>query len=125
MEDMVGEIAAIIACGILWLMARKKNPAAVMLGRRGRQKKVAKGCSMMTPEKRKEIARKAAAKRGEERRNHDSARTPKAVPINLADCFPHIPLDHSGECCGCIRPVKTDERTVELRCNECGAVVGV
>jgi len=63
MEETVGEIGAITACGILWLMARKKNPAAVMLGRRGGQKKVAKGFSMMTPEKRKEIARKAAAKR--------------------------------------------------------------
>ena len=39
--------------------------------------------------------------------------------MNLADFFPH---DHSGECCGCIRPVETDERTVELRCNEGGAV---
>jgi hypothetical protein len=46
-------------------------------------------------------------------------------PQTLADRFPHIPHDHSGECCGCIRPVEMDERTIELRCNECGAVLGV
>ena len=45
--------------------------------------------------------------------------------MNLADSFPHIPHDHSGECCGCIIAVETDERTIELRCNECGTVVGV
>ena len=45
--------------------------------------------------------------------------------MSLADCFPHIPHDHSGECRGCVIPVDADGRTVELRCNECGAVVGV
>ena len=45
--------------------------------------------------------------------------------MNLAECFPHIPHDHSCECCGCVIPVDIDSRTVELRCNECGAVVGV
>ena len=46
-------------------------------------------------------------------------------PQTLAHRFPLIPHDHSGECCGCIRPVEMDECTIELRCNECGAVVGV
>ena len=45
--------------------------------------------------------------------------------MDLAGSFPHIPHDHSGECCGCIRPIEMDERTIELRCNECGAVAGV
>jgi hypothetical protein len=44
-------------------MAKKKNPAAVALGRKGGSKKVAKGFSKMDPEERAEIARKAAAKR--------------------------------------------------------------
>ena len=43
----------------------------------------------------------------------------------LADSFLHIPHDHSGECCGCIRPVEANGCTIELRCNECGAIVGV
>ena len=42
-----------------------------------------------------------------------------------ADQFPHITDDHSGECCGCVIPVDADGRTVELRCNEYGTVVGV
>jgi hypothetical protein len=50
-----------------------KNSAAVSLGRRGGKKKVPKGLSMMTPERRSEIAKagaqarwgkKAAAKKG-------------------------------------------------------------
>ena len=44
-------------------MATKKNAAAVELGRMGGQKKVAKGFSMMDPERRSEIAKKAAATR--------------------------------------------------------------
>ncbi|MEI9971056.1 MAG: KGG domain-containing protein [Ignavibacteriota bacterium] len=44
-------------------MATKKNAAAVELGRRGGQKKVAKGFSFMDPERRAEIAKKAAATR--------------------------------------------------------------
>ena len=44
-------------------MAKRKNPAAVALGRKGGQKKVAKGFSVMAPERRREIARKAAAAR--------------------------------------------------------------
>lgn len=45
--------------------------------------------------------------------------------MTLADQFPHIPHDHSGQCCGCVIPVHADDRTVELRCNQCGAVIGV
>jgi hypothetical protein len=45
--------------------------------------------------------------------------------MTLADQFPIIPHDQSGECCGCIIPVEEDKSTVELRCNEYGAVVGV
>jgi general stress protein YciG len=44
-------------------MAKRKNPAAVALGRKGGRKKVAKGFSAMAPERRREIARKAAAAR--------------------------------------------------------------
>ena len=44
-------------------MAKRKNPAAVALGRKGGRKKVAKGFSVMPPERRAEIARKAAAAR--------------------------------------------------------------
>jgi general stress protein YciG len=40
-----------------------KNPAAVELGRRGGQARVAKGFSTMDPERRAEIARAAAKKR--------------------------------------------------------------
>lgn len=42
---------------------KKKNAAAVALGRRGGKKKVPKGFSKMDPERRKEIAEKAAAAR--------------------------------------------------------------
>lgn len=44
-------------------MAKRKNPAAVALGRRGGKKKVPKGFSQMEPERRKAIAKKAAAAR--------------------------------------------------------------
>src|SRR5215472_17659350 len=50
---------------------------------------------------------------------------PEPEQMTLAETFPHIPHDHSGECCGCIRPVETNGHTIELRCNECGAIVGV
>jgi hypothetical protein len=45
------------------MMREKKNAAAVALGRRGGKKKVPKGFSMLSPEERKEIARRAAAAR--------------------------------------------------------------
>jgi hypothetical protein len=45
------------------MMARKKNAAAVELGRLGGLKKVAKGFSKMDPDRRAEVGRKAAAKR--------------------------------------------------------------
>jgi hypothetical protein len=44
-------------------MEKKKDPAAVKLGRRGGKRKVPKGFSQMDPKRRVEIARKAAAKR--------------------------------------------------------------
>jgi general stress protein YciG len=44
-------------------MAKKKNSAAVTLGRLGGKKKVAKGFSTMDPEMRAEAGRKGAAKR--------------------------------------------------------------
>ena len=47
----------------LGTMAKRKNPAAVALGRRGGKKKVPKGFSQMDPAKRSEIAKKAAATR--------------------------------------------------------------
>jgi predicted RNA binding protein YcfA (HicA-like mRNA interferase family) len=50
----------------LWyyfFVAKKKNPAAVELGRRGGQKKVPKGFSTMEPGRRAELGKKAAEKR--------------------------------------------------------------
>lgn len=44
-------------------MAKRKNPAAVALGRKGGKKKVPKGFSRMDPEKRAALGRKGAAKR--------------------------------------------------------------
>ena len=44
--------------------------------------------------------------------------------MTLVDRFPHIPHDHSGECCGCVI-AREEGETIELACNECGAVVGV
>jgi hypothetical protein len=44
-------------------MARKKNPAAVALGRLGGKAKVPKGMHLLPPERRTEIARKAAQAR--------------------------------------------------------------
>ena len=42
---------------------KKKNPAAVALGRLGGRAKVKKGIGSLTPERRSEIARQGAAKR--------------------------------------------------------------
>ena len=44
-------------------MAKRKNPAAVALGKLGGKKKVPKGFALMDPERRQEIARKAIATR--------------------------------------------------------------
>ena len=44
-------------------MTKRKNPAAVALGRRGGKKCVPKGFSILTTEQRKAIAKKAAAAR--------------------------------------------------------------
>ena len=44
-------------------MAKRKNPAAVALGRKGGMKRVAKGFSKMDPKRRAEISRKAAEAR--------------------------------------------------------------
>lgn len=44
-------------------MGKKKNAAAVELGRLGGKKKVPKGLSMLTPEQRKARAREGAAAR--------------------------------------------------------------
>jgi hypothetical protein len=46
-------------------MAKKKDPAAVSLGRRGGQAKVPKGLAMLSAERRKEIAAQGVAKRRE------------------------------------------------------------
>jgi hypothetical protein len=48
---------------MLRAMARKKNQAAVELGRLGGMAKVPKGLSMLSEERRKEIATKAAQTR--------------------------------------------------------------
>jgi hypothetical protein len=48
---------------MLQAMAKRKNPAAVALGRKGGKAKVAKGFSAMDPKRRAEIAKKAAAAR--------------------------------------------------------------
>jgi hypothetical protein len=50
-------------------MARKKNPAAVALGRLGGRKRVPKGFSMLDEAQRKEMARQAARARwGDQRK---------------------------------------------------------
>jgi hypothetical protein len=44
---------------------------------------------------------------------------------DLPKRFPIIPHESAGvDCCGCIVPI-IQGNDVELRCNECGAVVGV
>ena len=48
---------------MLLINGKRKNPAAVALGRKGGKVKVPKGFAMMTPEQRSEIARKAVAAR--------------------------------------------------------------
>ena len=45
------------------MAGQKKDPAAVSLGRRGGRAKVPKGFSLMDPDRRAEIAKKAAAAR--------------------------------------------------------------
>jgi hypothetical protein len=56
-------------------MARKKNPAAVALGRLGGQAKVRKGIAMLSEEERKQLARKGAAKRwGDKAKRSEIAR---------------------------------------------------
>lgn len=50
---------------------RKKDPAAVKLGRKGGLAKVPKGFAMMSPERRIEIARKSAATRQQRARQHE------------------------------------------------------
>jgi hypothetical protein len=61
---------AIIAYGIFSAlvifyraMAKRKNPAAVALGRKGGKAKVAKGFSALTDEQRSAVAKRAAAAR--------------------------------------------------------------
>jgi len=44
-------------------MAKRKNPAAVALGRKGGQKKVPKGVAVLSEEERRERARQAAQAR--------------------------------------------------------------
>lgn len=51
------------AYGIILVMANKKNPAAVELGRLGGQARVPKGVSVLTEEERSERGRQAAEKR--------------------------------------------------------------
>jgi hypothetical protein len=48
-------------------MAKRKNAAAVALGRRGGKVKVPKGFAKMSPERRAEIGRAAAAARWKKR----------------------------------------------------------
>ena len=44
---------------------------------------------------------------------------------SLEDAFPIIAHESTGaDCCGCI-VLKVTGKDAELRCNECGAVVGV
>jgi hypothetical protein len=59
------EYLAVTGCGNLRgrMATKKKDPAAVALGRRGGKKKVPKGFSMMDAERRSEISRKAIKRR--------------------------------------------------------------
>jgi hypothetical protein len=44
---------------------------------------------------------------------------------DISNKFPIIPHESAGvDCCGCII-MKVTSNDAELRCNECGAVVGV
>lgn len=52
-------------------MAKKKNPAAVALGRLGGLKKVPKGLATMTEERRKEIAAQGRKARAAKRKSVD------------------------------------------------------
>ena len=54
-------------------MAEEKNPAAVALGRLGGRKGGKARAEKLTPEQRKEIARKAARARWDKKRQEDSA----------------------------------------------------
>jgi hypothetical protein len=54
-------------------MAKKKNPAAVALGRLGGKKSARKGFAALTPERRAEISAKAVeAKRAKKEENNQS-----------------------------------------------------
>ena len=56
----------------------KKNRAAVTLGRRGGKKKVPKGLSMLTPERRREIAQAGARARWQKKsEGQDPANQPQ------------------------------------------------
>jgi len=59
---------------------RRKNPAAVALGRKGGKKRVPKGFSTMTPEKRSEVAKKAATARWGKKPKKAKAK-PKSSPM--------------------------------------------
>jgi hypothetical protein len=51
---------------MMWLnMAKRKNPAAVTLGRLGGKVKVPKGVAMLSEEERRQRGKEAAAKRWE------------------------------------------------------------
>ena len=57
-------------------MSKRKNPTAVKLGKKGGMKRVPKGFAKMDPERRREIAKKAAAKSAKVRRKKAEERKP-------------------------------------------------
>jgi hypothetical protein len=67
-------------------MARKKNPAAVALGKLGGKAKVPKGVHLLPPERRAEIAKKAAQARwkGHVAQRPAATRKKKAAPPKTA-----------------------------------------
>jgi hypothetical protein len=58
-------------------MAKRKNPAAVALGRLGGKVKVPKGVAMLLEEERRERGKQAAAKRWKRHKAERPASTPK------------------------------------------------
>jgi general stress protein YciG len=53
---------------MLGAMAKRKNPAAVALGKLGGRKKVAKGFAMMDPERLRAVGAKGGAARREKKK---------------------------------------------------------
>jgi hypothetical protein len=71
---------------MMWLnMAKRKNPAAVALGRLGGKAKVPKGVAVLSEEERRQRGKEAAAKRWEGHKAGRPAAKRKQKPAPKAD----------------------------------------